>query len=177
MSPNDKRTSTSSPKKGSFMQSVYLELVMLFERLHRLFLEVVKAELDNLEKETKAGKDSLSNVQALILCHIGNRQITVGEISNRGYYLGSNVSYNLKKMVKSGYVKQKPSASDKRSVYISLSDEGKKRFKQLETIFKKHMDELVKKNFSEEEIAKLLKQGRYLESFWSTLLLSNARLS
>ena len=156
--------------EGFFMQSVYLELVMLFERLHRLFLEVVKTELDKLSIK------DLSNVQALILYNIGNRQITVGEISNRGYYLGSNLSYNLRKMVTSGYVKQEPSPSDKRSLYISLSDKGKSLFKKLEVILKKQMEDLPRNNFKEEDLKVLLEQGRRLESFWSHLLLQSARL-
>ena len=72
----------------------------LIERLHRLFLEVVRCELDNL------GVDDINNVQALVLYNLGEEKISIGELTMRGCYLGSNVSYNLKKMVQNGYIEQ-----------------------------------------------------------------------
>ena len=75
------------------MKNAYLETIRLIERLHRQFLEVVKTELDRL------GVKDINNVQSLILTNIGTDQLTVGELTDRGYYLGSNVSYNVKKMV------------------------------------------------------------------------------
>ena len=82
------------------MEKGYLEVIGLIERLHRQFLEVVKAELDHL------GIQDINNVQALILYNIAAEEVTVGELTYRGYYLGSNVSYNLKKMVETGYLEQ-----------------------------------------------------------------------
>src|SRR5581483_11040553 len=80
------------------MQSAYLDLIALVERLHRQFLEVVKLELD-----TNAVHD-INNVQAMILYNIGDLEMTVGELTLRGCYLGSNVSYNVKKMLENGYI-------------------------------------------------------------------------
>ena len=80
------------------MNTAYLETISLIERLHRQCLEVVKAELDRI------GVRDLNNVQALILFNIGDEELTVGELTQRGYYLGSNVSYNVKKMVENGYL-------------------------------------------------------------------------
>ena len=82
------------------MKQTYLELIQLIERLHRQFLEVVKAELDRL------GFEDINNVQSLILANIGEEDLTVGELTYRGYYLGSNVSYNVKKLVENGYLMQ-----------------------------------------------------------------------
>src|SRR5205823_14986505 len=42
------------------------------------------------------------NVQALMLFNIVDAEVTVGELTSRGCYLGSNVSYNVKKLVESG---------------------------------------------------------------------------
>ena len=80
------------------MKDSYLEAIKLIERLHRQFLEVVKTELD------RNGIEDINNVQALILFNIGSDELTVGELTNRGYYLGSNVSYNVRKMVENGYL-------------------------------------------------------------------------
>ncbi len=71
------------------MTNDYLEVISLVERLHRHFLEVVKLELDGL------GIHDINNVQGLMLFNIGDAEMTVGELTLRGCYLGSNVSYNF----------------------------------------------------------------------------------
>lgn len=100
------------------MKENYLETIRLIERLHRQFLEVVKGELDRI------GVRDINNIQALILYNIGKDELTVGELTHRGYYLGSNVSYNVRKMVENGYLIQERSAHDRRSVRVRLSDKG-----------------------------------------------------
>ena len=96
------------------MQTAYLDVVALIERLHRQFLEVVKLELDT------QGVHDINNVQAMILFNIGDLEMTVGELTLRGCYLGSNVSYNVKKMVENNYLVQERSAHDRRSVRVRL---------------------------------------------------------
>ena len=98
------------------MATKYYDTIQLIERLHRYFLDVVKVELDRLQIM------DINNVQAMILFNIGHDEMTVGELTLRGYYLGSNVSYNLKKMVELGYVVQERSPHDKRSIRIKLTD-------------------------------------------------------
>ncbi len=71
----------------------YYDAIQLIERLHRHFLDVLKVELD------RKGIQDINNVQSMILYNIGHDELTVGELTIRGYYLGSNVSYNVKKMV------------------------------------------------------------------------------
>ena len=93
-------------------------MISLVERLHRHFLEVVKLELDGL------GIHDINNVQAVMLFNIGDAEMTVGELTLRGCYLGSNVSYNLKKMVENGYLVQARSPHDRRSIHVRLTDEG-----------------------------------------------------
>ena len=94
----------------------YLEVISLIERLHREFLELVKLELERLRLR------DVSNVQALMLFNIGDAEMTVGELTSRGCYLGSNVSYNVKKLVESGYLEAERSAHDLRSINVKLSD-------------------------------------------------------
>ena len=100
------------------MKQQYLDVIRLIERLHRQFLEVIKGELD------RGGIRDIDNIQALILYNIGTDELTVGELTHRGYYLGSNVSYNVRKMVENGYLIQERSSHDRRSVRVRLSDRG-----------------------------------------------------
>src|SRR3546814_5884749 len=97
-------------REAAVVINEYLSSINLIERLHRQFLEVVKGELDRL------GVQDINNVQALILYNIADDELTVGELTNRGYYLGSNVSYNVKKMVENDDLIQERSTHDRRSI-------------------------------------------------------------
>ncbi len=109
------------------MKSVYLETISLIERLHRQCLEVVKADLD------RRGVRDLNNVQALILFNVGEEEYSVGELTQRGYYLGSNVSYNVKKMVEHGYLIQERSPHDRRSFHVRASEKGIEIFHRMKS--------------------------------------------
>jgi DNA-binding MarR family transcriptional regulator len=109
----------------------YYETIHVIERLHRQSLDVLKLELDRL------GIQDINNVQSLILYSIGSDQLTVGELTLRGYYLGSNVSYNLKKMVESGYLVQERSLHDRRSVRIKVSPKGASLRSKLDEFFER----------------------------------------
>src|SRR5499433_521094 len=101
------------------MDNSYLEVISLVERLHRQFLEVVKLELEGLSIH------DINNVQAMMLFNIGDAEMTVGELTLRGCYLGSNVSYNVKKMVENGYLVQERSVHDRRSIHVRLTEKGR----------------------------------------------------
>src|ERR1700730_154943 len=101
------------------MNNSYLNVISLIERLHRQFLEVVKLELDGM------GIRDINNVQAMVLFNIGDAEMTVGELTLRGCYLGSNVSYNIKKMVEQGYLSQPRPWRARRSAHVRLSEKGK----------------------------------------------------
>ena len=111
------------------MKTPYIGMISLIERLHRQCLEVVKAELDRM------GIRDLNNVQALILFNIGEEELTVGELTQRGYYLGSNVSYNVKKMVENGYLIQERSPHDRRSFHVRAADKGLDIYRRLDELF------------------------------------------
>jgi DNA-binding MarR family transcriptional regulator len=96
----------------------YLVSLKLIERLHRLLLDVIKDEFERL------GRSDVNSVQALLLYNIGDAELTAGELTSRGYYLGSNVSYNLKKLVESGYIHHQRSTTDRRSVRVRLTEKG-----------------------------------------------------
>ena len=104
------------PSYEGDIKSLYLDSLTLVERLHRRLLDVIKDELD------RRGRSDINAVQALLLFNIGNTELTAGELRSRGYYLGSNVSYNLKKMVDQGFINHQKSRVDRRSVRVSLTD-------------------------------------------------------
>lgn len=146
------------------MRHAYYETLLLIERVHRHFLEVVKLELDRL------GTQDINNVQALILHNVGDDEMSVGELTARGFYLGSNVSYNVKKMVENGYLVQEPSPHDRRSSRVSLSDKGKALHKQLSIHFEKHIAMLGQAGVTPEELTKGNELMRKLERFWTSMI-------
>ena len=98
--------------------NAYAETIALIERLHRRFLDVLRVELERL------GIDQINNVQSLLLANIGDEEVSVGELMTRGYYLGSNVTYNLKRLVEAGFVEQQRSRHDRRVMRVRLTDRG-----------------------------------------------------
>ena len=106
------------PETEGDIKQGYLEALTLVERLHRRLLDVIKDEFD------RQGRNDINAVQALLLHNIGNSELTAGELRTRGYYLGSNVSYNLKKLVDLGYIDQNRSEDDRRTVQIALTGKG-----------------------------------------------------
>lgn len=142
------------------MKQVYTESILLIERLHRRFLDVVKTELDRLRI------DDINNVQTLILYNISNEQLTIGELTNRGYYLGSNVSYNVKKLVENAYLQQERAPHDKRSTRIKLSDKGLALCKKIDELYQRNI-ELLSKEMDEKALSGLNNTLSQLEKFWS----------
>ena len=143
------------------MKPSYLETISLIERLHRQCLEVVKAELD-----VKGIRD-LNNVQALIIFNIGKEELTVGELTQRGYYLGSNVSYNVKKLVEHGYLIQERSTHDRRSFHVRASEKGIEIYTLLDTLFEKHANRLPDASLSDEALDETNATLRRVEQFWA----------
>jgi len=116
-------------KKGRPVSREYIELTQLIERLHRRFLDVLRTELKRI------GVRELNGVQALLLSNIGDEEILIRDLIERGYYQGSNVSYNIKKLTDFGYLEQERAEHDKRTVAIRLTDKAKTvvdRVKELE---------------------------------------------
>jgi DNA-binding MarR family transcriptional regulator len=96
----------------------YFNIVRLIERLHRHFLDVLRTELRRLDVE------DINAVQALLLYNIGEAEVVIRDLKDRGYYHGSNVSYNIKKLTEFEYLEQERSAHDRRSIRLKLTDKG-----------------------------------------------------
>ena len=121
------------------MMAGYLDNLALVERLHRLLLDVIKDEFERLAIL------EINSVQALLLFNIGENEVTAGELKSRGYYQGSNVSYNLKKLVELGYMHHQRSEIDRRSVRVRLTEKGRRVRGQLVDLFAKHAEGLAKR--------------------------------
>ncbi len=146
------------------MSHPYYESVLLIERLHRHFLEVVKVDLD------RHGIQDINNVQALILYNLGQDEMTIGELTARGYYLGTNVSYNVKKMFEANYLVQERSPHDRRSVRVKLSEKGLALHKQLQVYFEKQIGMLGEARLDDQELMGLIGSLKKVERFWSSLI-------
>ncbi len=115
------------------VKPLYVEALTLVERLHRRLLDVIKDEFD------RRGRSDVNSVQALLLYNIGDKELTAGELRTRGYYLGSNVSYNVKKLVEMGFLHHQRSRVDRRSVRISLTEAGKEVHDIVRGLYDKHV--------------------------------------
>ena len=142
------------------MNNPYLEVISLVERLHRQFLEVVKLELEGL------GIHDINDVQAIMLFNIGDAEMTVGELTLRGCYLGSNVSYNVKKMVETEYLAHERSVHDRRSVHVRLTEKGIKLRDSLTVMHRRHAEMLSRAALSADDLQATSVTLRRLERFW-----------
>ncbi|MGH6876104.1 MAG: MarR family winged helix-turn-helix transcriptional regulator [Rhizomicrobium sp.] len=139
----------------------YLEVLSLIERLHRQLLDVIKDELDRRDER------EINSVQALLLFNVGDQELSAGELRTRGHYLGSNVSYNLKKLVETGYVNHARSNIDRRSVLVRLTPKGEAVRDTLAGLFERHLGSLeAVGNVGVNELDTISGSLRRLERFW-----------
>ena len=148
------------------LRPLYLEALTLVERLHRRLLDVIKDEFD------RKGRADINAVQALLLFNIGDKELTAGELRTRGYYLGSNVSYNLKKLVEMGFLDHQRSRVDRRSVRIKLTEKGSDVCETVRALYEKHVRTVEQVGgINADEFAGLNKALPRLERFWTDQIL------
>jgi DNA-binding MarR family transcriptional regulator len=144
------------------IRPAYLEALTLVERLHRRLLDVIKDEFD------RRGRSDINAVQALLLYNIGDKELTAGELRTRGYYLGSNVSYNVKKLVEMGHLHHARSRIDRRSVRISLTDKGRDVHNIVASLYDKHVLTVEQiGGVSSDEFVRMNQALMRLERFWT----------
>jgi DNA-binding MarR family transcriptional regulator len=142
------------------MDNPHLEVISHVERLHRQFLEVVKLELEG------CGICDINNIQAMMLFNIGDAEMTVGKLILRGCYLGSNVSYNVKKMVENEYLAHERSVHDRRSIHVRLTEKGINLRDSLTAIHRRHAEMLSRAAVSADYLQAAGVTLRRLERFW-----------
>jgi len=147
--------------RRGFMTS-YLESLSLVERLHRLLLDVIKDEFE------RVGVLEINAVQALLLFNIGDNEVTAGELKSRGYYQGSNVSYNLKKLVEMGYMHHQRCEIDRRSVRVRLTPRGREIRDIVAELFTRHAKGLEDKSVIDiEGMDTITNSLRRVERYWT----------
>lgn len=150
-----------SAERQGYLTS-YLEALSLVERLHRLLLDVIKDEFE------RVGILEINAVQALLLFNIGENEVTAGELKSRGYYQGSNVSYNLKKLVELGYMHHQRCEMDRRSVRVRLTEKGRNVRSLIDALFERHAAGLEERGVIDlsrlDDTASALK---VMERFWT----------
>ncbi|WP_090188312.1 winged helix DNA-binding protein [Loktanella salsilacus] len=150
-----------SPANAAFM-ATYLDSLLLVERLHRLLLDVIKDEFERM------GVLEINPVQALLLFNVGENEVTAGELKSRGYYQGSNVSYNLKKLVDNGYLHHERSEIDRRSVRVRLTQKGREIRQIVSTLFATHAEGLLSRGVVDQQgIEDITGSLRRVERYWT----------
>ncbi len=143
----------------------YVEALKQIERLHRQLLDVIKAELD------RSNRADINSVQALLLFNIGESELTAGELRTRGHYIGSNVSYNLKKLVEGGYIHHTRSEQDRRSVRVRLTEKGFEIQRLVDELFRAHVSRIPESSgMSLKDFEDLSNAFLRLERFWDDQL-------
>ena len=156
----------AQPEQKIELKSLYLETVQLVERLHRRLLDVIKDEFD------RSGRTDINAVQALLLFNIGDSVLTAGELRSRGFYLGSNVSYNLKKLVDLGFIDHQRSRVDRRAVRVQLTPTGADIAAKVAELYDRHIGSIDKVGgLDEQEFQKMNKSLQLLDRFWNDQIL------
>ena len=159
--PAAKAANVSEDRREA-IRSLYMESLQLVERLHRRLLDVIKDEFD------RNGRSDINAIQALLLFNIGNSELTAGELRSRGYYLGSNVSYNLKKLVDLGFINHQRSRIDRRSVRVSLTDKGNAVAEVVAGLYERHIGSIEQVGgIGTGEFQQMNKLLTRLDRFWN----------
>lgn len=154
-------TALGISEEAGDLKTEYLRALTLIERLHRQLLDVIKDELD------RRGQSDINSVQALLIFNIGDQELTAGELRTRGHYLGSNVSYNLKKLVEAGYIHHERSDVDRRSVRVSLTNTGNEIRELVGALYEHHLESMEPVGgISAEDFHRMNVALQRLERFW-----------
>lgn len=144
------------------LKTEYMSSLRMIERLHRLLLDVVKDEFE------RHGCSELNSIQAMLIYNIGEHELSAGELRTRGYYLGSNVTYNLKKLVEMGYIHQERSNADRRSVRVKLTEKGQDVCDIINGLYGRQLSALEKvAGLSEDNLSDVNKSLLQLERYWT----------
>lgn len=156
------KTAPVQDERRDAIRTLYLESLQLVERLHRRLLDVIKDEFD------RNGNSDINAIQALLLFNIGNAELTAGELRSRGYYLGSNVSYNLKKLVDLGFINHQRSRIDRRSVRVSLTPKGQEIAEVVAGLYERHIGSIEQVGgINQEEFRQMNRALQRLDRFWN----------
>ncbi|MER2520746.1 MAG: MarR family transcriptional regulator [Bdellovibrionales bacterium] len=157
----DTTQSPPSATQTASLGQIAQDLPRLIERMHRRFLDVVRNELN------RRSINDISPVQAMMLANIGSEEISVRDLVDRGYYLGSNASYNLKNLIDGGYVDRQTSERDRRSALLKVTSKGKAILEAVVKLNAQMAEPLVKEEAVAADMEGAWRALRRLEHRWS----------
>jgi|GEM_PF-1478317 len=140
----------------------HFELVRVIERMYRRYLDRLRVDL------IRIGADDISPSHAMLLFTIGDDDLSVRDLMDRGHYLGSNASYSLKQLVQSGYVDRTASARDRRSARIRLTDKGRMLCKAIKAADEVNQAQIVRSERDRMALEETFALLRKLEVIWAT---------
>jgi len=143
------------------MNDSYLDVIQLLPQIHRRFLDVIKLDLENTKIH------DINNAQSIMLFNIGDTALSVGELTLRGVYIGSNVTYHVKKMVENGYLTQEHSLYDRRVSHVRVTEKGRKLREELMMAHQRRIDLLSEVSLSSDELQAVTSVLRLLDRFWT----------
>ena len=146
------------------MRKEYTEMTRIVERMHRRFLDVLRSELIRLKVK------DINAVQALLLANISEEEIVIRDLVERGYYQGSNVSYNIKKLVDFGYIEQERADHDKRSVRVRLTEKAKTLVRKVHDLEERRAAAVANEGLAPAEIEAAARTLRTIERTWSDFI-------
>ncbi|WP_236042555.1 MarR family winged helix-turn-helix transcriptional regulator [Roseibium aggregatum] len=147
---------------NAFSPGSHFELVRVIERMYRRYLDRLRVDLSRI------GADDISPSHAMLLFTIGDDDLSVRDLMDRGHYLGSNASYSLKQLVQSGYVDRSASARDRRSARIRLTDKGKQLCKAITSADEVNQNQIVRSEQDRRALEETISMLRRLEVVWAT---------
>ena len=115
----------------------------------------------------RLGIRDINSVQALLIANIGKEEIAIRDLVERGYYQGSNVSYNIKKLAEMGYLEQERSAHDRRSVSIRLTEKALGIVDEIRELEQRIAIQLDQQDVGSSEIETVCQALRRVERIWS----------
>src|SRR6266700_2881074 len=143
------------------MTNSYLNRIQLLPQIHHRFMDVIKKDLEGLRIQ------DINNVQSFMLFNIGDTTLSVGELISRGVYIGSNVSYHVKKMVENGYLTQEQSLYDRRVSHVRLAEKGRKLREELTIAHQRRIELPSQIALSSDELQAAISVLRLLDRFWT----------
>lgn len=161
---SDASLSLSDGSPSTAGAPVFSELIRMVERMHRRFLDLVRVEVGRL------GADDISPTQAVMLMALGRDELSVRGLVERGYYLGSNASYNLKHLIEAGYVDRTTSQRDRRVARLRLSAKGIGLVDHLRRWEEDQAESLASDGTSPRDLEQTYRTLRRVERTWTDLM-------
>lgn len=146
------------------MKATIVKANDLFARMNAIFMEIIRFELERVSVY------NLTAAQYMILHHLKDGKIPIGDIPSRSHYFGTNISYNVKKMVEAEYLHQEKAKHDQRTHYVFISEKSKKLLVKMDIALEEHAELLVKYGISKEDIKNALNLISKIDDFWTYTL-------